>query len=81
MTTPTSDGGTIFKTLPGKCPWKVRALHVADLQEDVLGHRIVGAGTPDHPVTTTSTYHDATATHAKPLHNTSTEAVRKKRFP
>ena len=29
--------------LPGARPWKVRAVHRADLQEHVLGHRIVGA--------------------------------------
>jgi hypothetical protein len=81
MTNPTSDGGTIFKTLPGECPWKVRALHVADLQEDVLGHRIAGAGTPNHRVTTTPTNRIATTTHAKPLNSTSAEAAGKERFP
>jgi len=81
MTNPTSDGGTIFKTLPGARPWKVRAVHRADLQEDVQGYRIVGFGSRDHQLTTTPTNSDATTTHATPLNNTSAEAAGKKRFP
>ena len=81
MTNPTSDGSTIFTTLPGARPWKVRAVHGVDLQEHVSGRRIVGAASPDHRVATTPTNNNATTTHAKPLNNTSAEAAGKKRFP
>lgn len=81
MTNSPSDGGTIFKTLPRECPSKVRAVHAANLQKDVLDHRIAGAGGPDHRLTTTPTNRGATTTHAKPLNNTSAEAAGKKRFP
>ncbi len=81
MTNPTSDGGTIFKTLPGAGPWNVRAVHRADLQQHVLGHRIVDAGRSDHRVTTTPTNRAPTATHVAPPNNTSAEAAGKKRFP
>jgi hypothetical protein len=81
MTNPTSDGGTILKTLPGARPWKVRAVYRADLQEHVLGHRIVGAGSRDHQLTTMPNNNDADLTRAAPLNNTSAEATGKKRFP
>jgi len=81
MTTPTSDGGTTFKTLPGECPWKVRAVQVADLQEDVLRHPVMVPGRRDHRLTMTPNNNDAGPTHAAPLNNTSAEAAAKKRFP
>ena len=81
MTKLTRDGGTIFKALPGQCPWKVRAVQVVDLQEDVLEHQIVDVGTPDRRIATTSTNRDATATHTTPLNNPFAEAAGKKRFP
>ena len=81
MTNSTSDGGTVFKTLPGERPRKVRAMQVLGLQKNALGHRIVGTGSPDHRVTTTPNNRDRTATHTTPLNDTSAEAAAKKRFP
>jgi hypothetical protein len=81
MTDPTSDSGTVFKTLLQERPWKVRALHMADPQKDVLGHRIAGPGSRDHRVKATPINGDVCPHAAAPLNTPSAEAAGKKRFP
>jgi len=81
MTNPTSDRGTMFKTLPGAQAWKVRALYMADLREDVRGQRMVVPGCRDHRLPTPPNHNGAAPTRAASLNNPSAEATGKKRFP
>ena len=81
MTNSTSDSGTVFKALIGARTGKVRAEYVAELQEDVAGHRIASAAQPHPRVATTPTNHAACPNAAAPVNTPSAAAAGTKRFP